>query len=37
MSDWTTLKGHKLLAIRHDDNLYLQTDKGTFRCAAEGD
>lgn len=34
---WHDLKGHKILAIRHDDDLYLITDKGMYRAMAEGD
>lgn len=34
---WNHLNGHKIVAIKHDDDLYIQTDKGIFRFAAEGD
>lgn len=34
---WSSLVGCQLLAIRHDDDLYLETDKGKFVCVAEGD
>jgi hypothetical protein len=31
------LRGARLLEIRHDDDLYLRTDKGVFRLQAYGD
>ena len=37
MDTWKHLTGQKLLAIRHDDDLYLETDQGIFKFEADGD
>lgn len=31
------LNGHKLLAIRHNDDLYIETDQSRFKFEATGD
>lgn len=34
---WPDLSGHTLLAIHHDQDLYLTTNKGVFECKAFAD